>query len=332
VALLPPSTSEEIITLVVQRDALLASIQGSRDLLANDYIDSILPNGHTSMLQEHPAVGITPPPPSSKVPVLVILGIGLATAILVPVLRDRLDRSIRSPRVAADALDSTVLTVVPPPTRRMTHSFAPQGSETEEAFRALAATAIATDRLPKAIVIMSPTGTLQDMVAANFGAALASLGLRVALIGTDPRQRWFAYENDHGAHGNGSNGSLSFRDMLQLAHRGQLNGELSRDLVKTGIENLYVLPPGNGNADFSLDGLRPLLESLASNGIDVSVVAGPSLLEDPDATIFAWTTRSVLWTVEAGHTTEAEAKEAAARLDLAGASAFGIVMVSARQP
>ena len=64
----------------------------------------------------------------------------------------------------------------------------------------------------------------------------------------------------------------------------------------------------------------------------MTVVAGPSLLEDPNATIFAWTTRSVLWTVEAGRTTQAEAKEAAARLDLAGASAFGVVMVSARQP
>src|SRR5690606_27122227 len=119
-------------------------------------------------LQSHAPIKITPAPPSNVVPIAAFLGIGLALAVVVPVLRDRLDRSIRSPKVAADALDATVLTVLPPPTRRMVHSFAPAGSEAEEAYRALAATAVATDRLPRAIVVMSPTGTLQDMVAANF--------------------------------------------------------------------------------------------------------------------------------------------------------------------
>ena len=41
------------------------------------------------------------------------------------------------------------------------------------------------------IVVTSPTGKTQDVVAANFAAALAGLGMRVALVATDPRQSWF---------------------------------------------------------------------------------------------------------------------------------------------
>ncbi len=324
VSLLPPDTPEPVILLVVQRNALLTTIQGIRDQYGNSYINSLIPSSYADHLQSHTAAKVTPPPPSGTIPLAAFLGVGLALALLVPLLRDRLDRSIRSPRVAADALDATVLTVLPPSTRRLTHSLAPPGSEIEEAYRSLAATAVATDRLPKAIVVTSPTGTLQDMVAANFGAALANLGLRVALVATDARQTWFM-------NGEAPEGNLSFEDVLHLAHKGQLNGALSRALVRSEVDNLYVLPSQSEDGEVGLDGLRPLLEALSSSGIDIIVVAGPPLLEEPDATIFAWTTRSVLWTVEEGRTTEAEAKEAAARLELAGASAFGIVMVSARQ-
>jgi Mrp family chromosome partitioning ATPase len=323
VAALPVGTPEDVILLVVQRNALLSTIESTREDYANQYITSLLPSAFASTLQTHSAVKITPPAPSNKVPIIAILGIGLALALLIPILRDRLDRSIRSPKVAAEALDATVLTVLPPLNRRGLQALAPPGSETEEAYRALAATAVATDRLPKAIVVSAPTGTLQDLVAANFAAALATLGLRVALIGTNPRQSWFS-------NGNTGDNKLSFTELLSLAHHGQLNGALSHALVPTQVENLYVLPPGRGDGEPGLDGLAPLLSALSSS-VDITVVAGPSLLEDPNATIFAWTTRSVLWAVEAGHTNEGDAKEAAARLELAGAAPFGIVMVSARQ-
>jgi Mrp family chromosome partitioning ATPase len=321
-AVLPVGTPEDVVLLVVQRNALLTQIASIRSDYAKQYITSLVPDAFASTLQSHSAVKLATQTPSNKVPIAAFLGVGLALALLIPILRDRLDRSIRSPKMAAEALDATVLTVLPPLSRRGSHVLAAQGSATEDAYRALAATAVATDRMPKAIVVMSPTGVLQDWVAANFAAALASLGLRVALVGTDPRQSWFA-------NGHAEEHDLSFRQLLNLAHQGRLNGALTRGLVSTEIENLFVLPPGEANGDLGLDGLAPLLSALASN-VDVSVIAGPSLLDDPNATIFAWTTRSVLWTVEAGHTTEADAKEAAARLELAGASAFGIVMVSAR--
>ena len=79
------------------------------------------------------------------------------------------------------------------------------------------------------------------------------------------------------------------------------------------------MAPGAQGQDVSLDGLGPLLEALSSSGVDVTVIAGPALLEDPNATILAWITRSVLWAFETGEVTEGEAKEAASRLALAGA-------------
>ena len=76
-------------------------------------------------------------------------------------------------------------------------------------------------------------------------------------------------------------------------------------------------------------GLRGEL-ALSDADIDVTVIAGPALLEDPAATILAWSTRSVLWVVESGNVTETEAHEASNRLALAGASAFGVTLVEAK--
>jgi Mrp family chromosome partitioning ATPase len=121
----------------------------------------------------------------------------------------------------------------------------------------------------------------------------------------------------------------SFSELLELAHQGRLNGSLTRGLVESHVQNLFVVGPGQTNGKAELDGLRPLLEALSSD-VHVTVIAGPALLEDPDATIFAWTTRSVLWAIETGEVTEVEAKEAASRLTLAGVEAFGIAMVNVK--
>jgi len=369
---LPPTTPSNVQTLVVQRNELLSQIQKQRETSATNNISSVIPSGYTTPLQTYAPVQVTPPPPPPYVPIAAFLGVGLLLAIAVPILRDRLDRSIRTPKAAAAALGATVLTSVPPVPRRYQHVLAPPGSAPELAYRALAATSIATDRLPEAIVVTSPTGKTQDVVAANFAAALAGLGMRVALVATEPRQSWFVNgqavddsppdsENSvPEAHdGAASEDTLpasdlnvhaledheptvvmdrpsanvpqapSFGELLELAHEGRLNGSLSRGLVESHVQNLFVVGPGQPNGKAELDGLRPLLEALSSD-VHVTVIAGPALLEDPDATIFAWTTRSVLWAIETGEVTEVEAKEAASRLSLAGVEAFGIAMVNVK--
>ena len=119
-------------------------------------------------------------------------------------------------------------------------------------------------------------------------------------------------------------------DLLVASNAGRLNGALHESLVPTHLENLKVVAPGAPGPELLLDGLPGLLQSLAEAGIDVTVVAGPALLEDPAATILAWSTRSVLWAVEAGEVTTREAHEAASRLELAGGASFGIALVEGR--
>ena len=321
-ATLPPNTPSNVQTLVVERNALLQQIQSQRESSATNAVGTLIPAGFTTTLEVYSPAQVTPPPPPPYIPIAAFLGVGLLLAIAVPILRDRLDRSIRTPKEAALALDATVLTSIPPVSRRLQHVLAPPGSAPEVAYRALAATSVATDRLPEAIVVTSPTGTTQDSVAANFAAALAGLGLRVALVATDPRQHWFL-------DGQANEEQPSFGELLQLAHQGRLNGSLARGLVESRVQNLFVVGPGRPNGKAELDGLRPLLDALSTD-VHVTVIAGPAFLEDPDATIFAWTTRSVLWAIETGEVTEAEAKEAASRLALAGVTTFGIAMVNVK--
>jgi Mrp family chromosome partitioning ATPase len=70
-----------------------------------------------------------------------------------------------------------------------------------------------------------------------------------------------------------------------------------------------------------------LLQALSDGGVDVTVISGPPLLEEADATIVAWATRNVLWAIIPGEVTRAEARAAAARMELAGVTPFGVVMV-----
>jgi Mrp family chromosome partitioning ATPase len=140
----------------------------------------------------------------------------------------------------------------------------------------------------------------------------------VVLVPTHQRQSWYASAPE---------GAPTLPDLLNLASSGRLNGEVPSQLQRTPVENLRILPHGRTPADALIDGLPLLLRSLANSGVDVTVIAAPSMLEDPAATILAWSTRSVLWVVEAGEVTQQQANEAAAKLELAGASPFGIAVV-----
>jgi Mrp family chromosome partitioning ATPase len=326
---LPENTPTDLQLAVSLRQGILSRILAVQLEYANDTLDNLLPSSFSTVVEVDPPVQITPPLPTPTVPILVFIVVGLLLAVAVPVVIDRLDHSIRTPKSAGNAFEATVLASIPATSRRLRRALTVPGTPQDSAYRALAATSVATDRLPQAIVVMSPTGDVQDTVAANFAAALAGLGLRVALVATDPRQSWFLDTRREESTNGAADHTLAFPQLLELAHAGRLNGSLPRGLVKTRLNNLLVMPPGE-DEEFSLDGLRPLLEALSAGGVDVTVIAGPSLLEDPNATILAWTTRCVLWACETGELTEGEAKEAAARLALAGAASFGVTMVDGK--
>jgi Mrp family chromosome partitioning ATPase len=248
----------------------------------------------------------------------VALGAAALVALGLPVLLDRLDHSIHDTHTAGAALAAPVLSTIPAPTSAQLTTLARPGSPGGLAYRTLATASVATDQLPRAIVVTAPVGEIQDTVAPNFAAALADLGLRVVLLPTHTRQSWYADAPD---------GTLTLPDFLALAHSGRLNGEVPQQLQPTPVDNLRIVPHGDTEADALIDGLPPLLRAFADGGVDVTVIAAPSILEDPSATILAWSTRSVLWVVETGEVTQQQANEAAAKLELAGASPFGVAVV-----
>jgi len=317
---LPAGASLDAGLLVYEGRVLAERMNATRQSYAEANVDSIVPQTYASIVERPYAAQITPPLSSPLTSVAVALGLGLLLAIAVPVLIDRLDRSIRNARTATNALSAPVLSTIPAMSPLDLEPLAMPGTPREAAYRALAATSVATDQLPRAIVVTSPVGEMQDSVAANFAAALAGLGLKVALVNTDPAVAWFDDSS-------GLRGAPTLPDLLALASAGRLNGQARECLVPTQLANLAIVPPGVIGADALLDGLPTVLQALADADVDVTVIAGPALLEDPSATILAWSTRSVLWVVESGSVTEQEAREAASRLALAGATPFGVALV-----
>jgi capsular polysaccharide biosynthesis protein len=309
--------------LVYERDQLLATLEGARREYATRAVNTLVPSNYAEIVERPAVLNTTPGLPSPITQVAVIVGVGLLLALALPVLVDRMDHSIRDAKTASAALAAPVLTSIPAANGAKLEALVTPGSARDGAFRALAAASVATDRLPRAIVVTSPTESVQDTVAANFAAALAGLGVRVALVGTSPRQAWFA--DTASAEPNGE--STTFPELLELAYTGRMNGEVPQHLLPTQFENMYVLPPGSAEIDVSLDGLPPLLDALSSASFDCTVIAAAGLLDEPNTTIYAWATRSVLWVLEKGEITVEQAREGADRLARAGVTPFGVALV-----
>jgi hypothetical protein len=247
---------------------------------------------------------------------------GLLFAFGAALLVDRADRTIRDPEEAALTFSAPVLSIIPADGEEFA-VIAEPNSVAAEAYRGLAAMSIATDRLPKAIMVSTPTGDAHTQVAANFAAALSGLGLKVALMATSADQDWYLESFVS------PNGMMRLPELLDRAQSGTLAADLPRQLPATErAPNLVMVPPADEQMlNLPIDGLPALLQALAEGGVDVTVISGPPLLEEADATIVAWATRNVLWAIIPGEVTRAEARAAAARMELAGVTPFGVVMV-----
>jgi Mrp family chromosome partitioning ATPase len=326
--IIPSGTDSDTTLLLYERNALANRIIAVQLAIADASVNSNVPNAYAEVLDQGTAAVIPGQTQSPIVPVGIIMLLGLALGLAGAVLIDRRDHTIRSVKVASSTLSAPLLSTTPPPRRGKPEYavFERPDSMRSAAFRKLAATCVATDRLPQAIMVSSPEGDAHDYVAANFAAALANLGLQVALVATAPRQSWYLERFTVPIEGGGDLSKL-----LEQAQDGRFNGWATRHLAWTDMTaNLVVVPPTpEGALNVPLDALPPFLDALERSGIDVTVIAGPPLLEDANATIVAWETRSVLWAVQVGTVTRRAASEAAARLDLANVKPFGVVMVGA---
>jgi Mrp family chromosome partitioning ATPase len=316
---LPDDLPLDAVLLLYERNAVLNRVNQVQFRYADLAAQALSPNAYVEVLERPDAFRVADSGLPPVIPLAIGLGAILALAVGAPVLKDRLDRSVSTSKQAATVFGAPVLSRIPSLSQR-NGTWVTAGTPQDAAFRSLAATSVATGRLPKAILVTSPVGVAQDAVAANFAAALATMGMRVALVATAPRQDWIMVDWDR---------VTALPDLLALAHSGRLDGQLPQHLGRTHLDNLLFVPAGTDQQDLhlSLDGLPPLLGSFASSDIDVTVIAGPALLDDANATIMAWATGSVLWAVRTGEISESDAREAAGRLELAGVQPFGVAIV-----
>jgi Mrp family chromosome partitioning ATPase len=318
----PEQGSVRTFNLAFERVQLLTSLTDSANKAAALRLQSTTPEVFATVVSQTPATRVARNQ-ATTLPALGGLFGGLVFALGAALLVDRADRTIRDPEEAALTFSAPVLSIIPADAEEFA-VIAEPNSLAAEAYRGLAAMSIATDRLPKAMMVSTPTGDAHAQVAANFAAALSRLGLKVALMAMSVDQDWYLE-----AFSPNSNGMPRLPELLERAHSGTLPlGWRDQLPVTEFAPNLVVVPPADEPLlHLPIDGLPALLQELAEGGIDVTVIAGPPLLEDADATIVAWATRNVLWAIIPGEVTRAEARAAAARMELAGVTPFGVVMV-----
>ncbi len=318
----PEQGSVHALNLAFERIQLLSAIEKFGQEAAADRFAALTTNVYAQIIAQ------TPPTRVAKVqattlPALGGLFGGLLFALAAALLVDRADRTIRDPEEAALTFSAPVLSIIPADGDEFAVVAEPN-SLAAEAYRGLAAMSIATDRLPKAMMVSSPTGDAHAQVAANFAAALSRLGLKVALMAMSVEQDWFLE-----AFTSTGAGMVRLPELLTRAQTGTLPAGWRDGLPVTEFApNLVVVPPADEPLlHLPIDGLPALLQELADGGVDVTVIAGPPMLEEADATIVAWATRNVLWAIIPGEVTRAEARAAASRMELAGVTPFGVVMV-----
>jgi hypothetical protein len=317
----PEQGSTHALNLANERIQLLATLAEKGEQAAKNTITNITPQVFATVISQTPPIRVS----TSRATTLPALGGlfgGLLFALGAALLVDRADRTIRDPEEAALTFSAPVLSIIPADGEDFA-VIAEPNSLAAEAYRGLAAMSIATDRLPKAIMVSTPTGDAHGQVAANFAAALSRLGLKVALMATSAEQDWYLDSFTS------PNGMMRLPELLDRAQSGTLASGLPQSLPATErAPNLVVVPPADEPMlHLPIDGLPALLQALSDGGVDITVISGPPLLEEADATIVAWATRNVLWAIIPGEVTRAEARAAAARMELAGVTPFGVVMV-----
>jgi capsular exopolysaccharide synthesis family protein len=277
---------------------------------------------------ELPTVPVSPQPVRN---LGLALAVGLVLAYGYALLRQTLDRRLRTPQGIQDRFSVAVVGTVPmvgalgrdSADRAQVVLEDDEGSsrhrEAAEAFRKLRTNLIFMDidNPPKIIVITSPRpGDGKSTVAANLAAAVAFSGQPVALVDGDLRRPTVAaaLQVDDGA---GLTdvlvGRLSLSDALQRSSK---------------HENLFVLPAGRIPPNPSeLVGSRTMRHVLETMSRDYLVIVdAPPLLPVTDAAILTAAADGAFIVVSAGKTLDTELAQALGHLEAVSGRALGIIM------
>jgi capsular exopolysaccharide synthesis family protein len=263
----------------------------------------------------------SPVKPRTKLNIAVGFILGLMLGIGLALLREFLDRSVKTPEALETAADAPVVGTIPPfkaAKQPIPVSDQPR-TPAAEAFRKLRTNFafLGIDREHLCCVVTSPSaGDGKSTVAANLGTALAQAGQRVVLVDADLRKpslhRLFGLEQRVGT-------TAVLLDHAYVRDALQHQGPNLPAVLTSG-----QLPP-NPSELLGSRRMAELLEQLRSE-YEVILVDCPPLLPVTDPMAVARFADGILLVARAGKTTKDQAGAARAACMRAGATLFGTVL------
>jgi len=265
--------------------------------------------------------GPTPAPVSSRP--LRDLGLGLLAGLLAglagALLREALDRSIRTPRELHEAADASVLAAIPhhPSVAKEPELLQGGSSPGAESFRQLRMNLHSVAPAVKLLAVTSAApGEGRSTTAANLALMAAETGRRVLLVEADLRRPTIA------AH-------LGLREAPGLSEVLAGEATLADALREWGQYPLWVLPAGDVplNPTELLDSgnMAALLEH-ARHHFDLTVIDTPPLLPLTDAGVVAPEVDGVLLVARANRTGHEQVRATAAALRTVHGQVVGCVL------
>ena len=262
------------------------------------------------------------------------LGLGLVLGLLLglayAMVRNTLDRRLRTPEAVEQRFETTVVGTVPM-TAALGHKQGEKAqlvldgivSEKEagasEAFRKLRTNLIFmdVDNPPRTIVVTSPRpGDGKSTVAANLAAAIAVSGQRVVLVDADLRRPTIAD---------------SFGLVEGVGLTDVLVGRVTADEAlqqSAQHENLQILAAGrippNPSELLGSQAMRGLVTTLAEAAL--VILDAPPLLPVTDAAVLTASSDGALVVISAGQTVDNELGTALAHLEAVKGRALGVIL------
>lgn len=263
--------------------------------------------------------------PRTKLNVVLGLALGLVLGGGSALLRDFLDRTVKTPEELEAAVEAPVVGAIPP--FKAAKQPIPVATEpraaASEAFRKLRTNFafLGVDRGSLCCVITSPAAADgKSTVAANLAIALAQAGQRVALVDADLRRpslhRIFGLEQRVGT------------TTVLLDKADALDALQQPHSALPAILTSGQLPP-NPSEMLGSGRMRQLIEELRS-AFDVVLVDCAPLLPVTDPMVVSHFADGVLLITRAGTTTRDQAQAARIACTKAGATVFGTVLNATR--
>lgn len=254
--------------------------------------------------------------------VLIGLAVGLVLGLAGAITRDRLDNTVKDPKVLEELTDSVSVGLIPFDKKLKENAAIEFGQSTAavaEAFRELKINLkfLSVDNPPRVIVITSALpGESKTTVAINLALALAESDNRVVLVEGDLRRpRVTKYLGLVGGAGVSS----------VLAHE----ATLEEVVQPSGMANVWILGSGalppNPSELLGSNAAQNMIADLRRS-FDYVVIDAPPLLPVTDAIVLTMQSDGALFVTRYGYSRKEEVARASAALETVGATMLGVVM------